>query len=93
MSKIQSFLTAATFSKCPFLGKTSLSVKHSCSPTFPDDKAEILAFCRSKSYELYLTINCFDFVAKSHFMIAYFLILMDYLMVNLYGSVKIKMIL
>ena len=48
--KNSAFLTAATFSKCTFLGKTSLSVKHSCSPTFPDDKAEILAFCRSKSY-------------------------------------------
>ena len=43
------FTVAAFYSKS-FSGKTSLSVKHSYLQTFPDDKAEILAVCLSKSY-------------------------------------------
>ena len=33
-----------------FSGKTSYTVKHSYLLTFPDDKAEILAICLSKSF-------------------------------------------
>ena len=38
------------YSNKSFSGKTSLPVKSSYLPTFPYDKAEILAVCVSKSY-------------------------------------------
>ena len=41
---------AGAFSSKSFSGKTSLPVKNSYLLTFPDDKAEILAVCPSKSY-------------------------------------------
>ena len=40
----------AVFSSKYFSGKTFLPVKNSYLLTFPDDKAEILAVCLSKSY-------------------------------------------
>ena len=40
----------AAFSSKSISGKTSLSVKNLYLLTFPDDKAEILAVCLSKSY-------------------------------------------
>ena len=43
------FIVAA-FSIKSFSGETSLSIKNSYLLTFPDDKDEILAVCRSKSY-------------------------------------------
>ena len=39
----------AAFSNKSFSSKTSLLVKYSYLPTFPDDKSEILAVCLSKS--------------------------------------------
>ena len=44
------FLIAAAFSNKTFSCKTSLPVKNSYLSTLPDDKAEILAVCLSKSY-------------------------------------------
>ena len=41
---------AAAFSSRLFSRKTFLPVKNSYLLTFPDDKAEILAVCVSKSY-------------------------------------------
>ena len=38
------------FSNRSFLCKTTLSVRNSYLQLFPDDKAEILAVCQSKSY-------------------------------------------
>ena len=43
-------LIVAAFSSKSLSGKTSWPVKNSYLPTFPDDKAEILAFCLSKFY-------------------------------------------
>ena len=43
------FIVAAFTNKL-FSGKTSLLVKNSYLLTFPDDQAEILAVCLSKSY-------------------------------------------
>ena len=40
----------AAFSRKSVSGKTSLPVKNSYLPTFPDHKAEILAVYLSKSY-------------------------------------------
>ena len=40
----------SAFSNNFFSGKTSLPVKNSYLPTFPDEKAEILAFSLFKSY-------------------------------------------
>ena len=42
--------TEADFYCKSFSGKTSLPVKTSYLLTFPDDKAEMLAVCLSKSY-------------------------------------------
>ena len=50
------FIVAA-FSNQSFSGKTSLPYKNSYLLTSPDDKAEILAVCLSKSYwDLFCTI-------------------------------------
>ena len=53
--KYSTLLTAAAFSSKSFSDKTSLPVKNSYLPTFPDDKAEILAVCLSK---LYRALSC-----------------------------------
>ena len=43
------FFILAGFSSKSYSGKTSLPVKNSYLLTFPDNKAEILAVCPSKS--------------------------------------------
>ena len=43
-------VVAAALYRNSYPGKTSLLVKNSYLLTFPDDKAEILAVCLSKSY-------------------------------------------
>ena len=48
--KHSNLFIVAAFSSNSFSGKTSLPVKDSYLLTFPDDKAEILAVCLSKSY-------------------------------------------
>ena len=45
------FIVAAFFN-WSFSGKTSLPLKNSYLLTFPDDKAQILTVCLSKSIEL-----------------------------------------
>ena len=44
------FLVLAVFSNKSFSGKISFPVKNSCSPTFSDDEAEILAVFLSRLY-------------------------------------------
>ena len=44
------FLISVAFSTNPYSGKTSSPSKIPLLPTFPDDKAEILAVCLSKFY-------------------------------------------
>ena len=50
-----------------FSGKTSLAVRNSYLLTFPDDKADNLAVCPSKSLEGQM---CFDFLTNTHFIIS-----------------------
>ena len=51
-------LIVAAFSNSPFSGKTYSLVKNSYFPTFPDDKAKILAVCLSKSYGVLFCLTC-----------------------------------
>ena len=48
--KYSSLLFVAAFSSKYFSSETYLLVKNSYLPTFPYDKAEILAVCLSKQY-------------------------------------------
>ena len=48
--KYSIFLIAVAFPNQFFSGKTSSPVKNSHLPTFPDDKAKILAVCLSHLY-------------------------------------------
>ena len=47
--KYSNFFIAAALYRNFYLGKTSLLVQNSYLLTFPDDKADILAVCLSKS--------------------------------------------
>ena len=47
--KYSNLFIVAAFSNNSFSDKTSLPVQNSYSLTFPDDKAEILTVCPSKS--------------------------------------------
>ena len=49
-SKYSNLFNVVTFSNKSFSGKTSSPVKSSYLLTFPEDKADILAVCLSKSY-------------------------------------------
>ena len=50
MANVQIFFIVAAFSNSHSSAKTSLPVKNSYLPTFPDDKAKILAVSWSKPY-------------------------------------------
>ena len=50
MVNIQFFSIVVAFSSNSFPGKTSLPVKNSYLPTFPDDKAKILTISLCKLY-------------------------------------------
>ena len=70
-------LIVAAFSSSPLFGKTSWPVKNSYLLAFPDDKADILAVCLFVCLDilgfvsLHFVIDCFDFLVKSHFIVAF----------------------
>ena len=49
-SEYSNLLIVAAFFNNPFSGKTSLPVKNSYLPAFPDDKPKVLAICLSRLY-------------------------------------------
>ena len=75
--KYSNFLIAVAFSNKSFSGTTSLPVKNSYSLTLPDDKAEILVICLSKSYwDLFWSILlsiALIFSLNTHFYSKFFL--------------------
>lgn len=58
-NEYSNFLIVPTFSNGPFSGKVSFPVKNLYFATFPDGKAEILAFCLPKLFELCFTLFCY----------------------------------
>ena len=91
--KYSNLLIVAAFSIRSFSSKTSWPIRISYLLTFPDDKVEILAVCLSNFFlPLFCAvIDCFHFFINSHFIISSSEVLMVYLAIKLYRSLKMKM--
>ena len=87
----------ASFSNGFLSGKKYSLVENSCLPIFPDDKTKTLADFLTQLYWSFVPLFCYRLfficLTKSYFKISSSSILMDYLIVILHISLKMKMVL